>query len=170
MKYTGNDLICKTLAEAFPSTKLWTADVLDTLETMILRTVKDLSSPDKTTMIAAIEAINQSMTFSIRHFTVGDCTLWAAIRNSPAILTEVQVKNEYPEPQQWYEDYLEKQPIIQQVFKAMTKQLTVLPPSPSSPLIHLCLHPSLPPPSSLPFLFSILLLPPASCFLPFTMF
>src|SRR5271170_224178 len=135
MNYTGNDLICKTLATASPSTKLWTADVSDTLKTMILRTVKDLSSPDKTTMIAAIEAINQSMTFSMHpighYFTVGDFTLWAAIRNSPAILAEVQVKDKYPELQLWYEDYMEKQPVIQQVFKAMntmTKEPAVLPP------------------------------------------
>jgi len=136
MNYMGNSLICKTLAEAFPSAKLWTADISDTLEAMILRTVHDLSSPDRATMSSALEAINQSMTFSMHpighFFTVGDFTLWEAIRNSPALLAEVQVKDKYPEIQQWYEEYMEKQPVIQQVFKTMTmmtKEPAVLPPS-----------------------------------------
>jgi len=139
MNYTGNDFICKALAEAFPSAKLWTADLSDTLETMILRTTNDLSSSDKANIVAALEAINQSMTFSMHpighFFTVGDFTLWAAIRNSPSILAEVQVKDKYPEIQQWYEEYMEKQPFIQQVFKTMntmTKEPAVFNPHPAS--------------------------------------
>ena len=134
MNFTGNNLICKTLAQSFPSAKLWSADLSDDLEAMILGTMDHILSPNKATMIAAVHELNQRMTFSMHpvgyHFTVGDFTLWGAIRSSPAVLAEVQNKNKYPEIHQWYEEYVEKQPFIQEVFKkmtALTKEPTVLP-------------------------------------------
>lgn len=134
MNYTGNHLICKTLAEAFPSAKLWTLDLSDNLESMIMGKMDDLVSPDKETMLATLDQIHAQMGFCMHplgHFmTVGDLMLWGAIRSSPAILSAVQTKGKYPEIKKWYEEFMEKQPFIQEVFKTMsavTKEPAVLP-------------------------------------------
>jgi len=126
MNFTGNQVVCKTLAEAFPSIKLWTLDLSDSLESMIFEKMEDLLSPDKETMIAALDRIHAQMTFSMHplghYFTVGDLMLWGAIRGSPALTAAIHKdpkKLEYPEIHTWYEEYMEKQPFIPEVFNTL---------------------------------------------------
>ena len=118
MSYTGNIMVCKTLALEYPETRLWTSELSDTLEFMLLGSMEKVNSTDKASVTEALEAINEMMMFSMHPvgyaFTVGDFLLWGAIKGNPQITSDV-LSGKYPEIERWYKDYMEQQSITAQV-------------------------------------------------------
>ena len=118
MSYTGNIIVCKTLALEYPETRLWTSELSDTLEFMLLGSMEKVNSTDKASVTEALEAINEMMMFSMHPvgyaFTVGDFLLWGAIKGNPQITSDV-LSGKYPEIERWYKDYMEQQSITAQV-------------------------------------------------------
>ena len=90
ISYTGNILICKTLALEYPTTRLWTNELSDTLEFILLEFMDKVYGTDKATVTDALEQIDSTMMFCLHplafEFTVGDFLLWGAIKGNPQIL------------------------------------------------------------------------------------
>ena len=118
MSYTGNILVSKTLALEYPKTRLWTNELSDALELMLLGSMEKVVSKDKASVTEALEAINEMMMFSMHPvghaFTVGDFSLWGAIKGNTQITSDI-LSGKYPEIERWYKEYMEQQPITAQV-------------------------------------------------------
>ena len=118
MSYTGNILVSKTLALEYPKTRLWTNELSDTLEFMLLGSMEKVTSTDRASVTEALEAINEMMMFSLHPvghaFTIGDFLLWGAIKGNPQIASDI-LSGKYPEIERWYKEYMEQQPITAQV-------------------------------------------------------
>lgn len=118
MSYTGNNLICKTLALEYPKARLWTNELSDNLEFTLLGSMEKVNSTDRAIVAESLETVNEMMMFSMHpvgySFTVGDFLLWGAIKGNPQTTSDV-LSGKYPEIERWYKEYMEQQPITAQV-------------------------------------------------------
>lgn len=118
MTYSGSPLICKTLAMEYPSAELWTGNVTDNLEFILLEFMDKVYGTDKAAVTSALEQIDSTMVFCLHplafEFTVGDFLLWGAVKGNSQITTDV-LSGKYREIERWYKQYMETLPHISKV-------------------------------------------------------
>ena len=108
-------MISTTLAKEFPYAALC---VNDNLETTLNEYTDKVNSKDKQKIVEGLKSVNESMTFNMHPLgytlTVGDFSLWGAIKGNPQVTTEA-LSGKYSEIERWYKEFMEHQPVILQV-------------------------------------------------------
>ena len=121
MIYTGNTLICLTLAKEHPKANLWNSDLAECMKIpMVWEPIDKLLSGERAQISESLGRIDVNMTFTTHvvsfGLTVVDWLLWGAIKGNPQSVTDV-LSGKYPQLGRWYKELMEMQPIVPKVIK-----------------------------------------------------
>lgn len=111
-------LICQSLAKDFSEAGLWTSELSENPDHPLFSAIDRLNSNDQKDVSNALAEVNAMMTFCMHplgnKFSVGDLSLWGAIKGNPRVSGDV-LNGKYPEIERWYKDYMEKQFFVSEV-------------------------------------------------------
>jgi glutathione S-transferase len=101
MTWTGNALICKTLAETHPKAQCDESSLIELMD--------DLLSSDNTAVANGLKTINARLTFSTYSAvtcSISDLSLWGAIKGNPQTFNQV-LSGKYPQITRWYKELMD---------------------------------------------------------------